>query len=145
MKPAGDPNASTLILSSYYLGICGNLGSSGETDITIEVFVDGFDSHGNPNNVDAQEFDRTTNSSDPDNYELPIQVPEEGTYVVSVIVRGEACQTCCNLVNQPANGCASITNGGEIRFRGTTMTLNAKDLKPAVYVTPLIYGCNCGC
>ena len=130
--------------SGAYLGFCGVLFENQETNLEIEVFVDGIDGQGNVIQLDAQYFNATTDLTDPDNFEFTIEIPESGTFAVSVNVRAESCLDCCTTVHEPNLGCGSF-DPGKPRFRGVSITLNASDIIPFVSVDPVIFACGCNC
>ena len=140
-EPAGPIMGQTnLIIPAYYLtnDFCNEFHEGSEKSLEIEVTVDGIDADLNPIFMGIDVFNATNN--DDSDFMETIDVPEEGTFVITVTIRGQDCYSCCN-----GHSCSAGDNG-KIRYRGNSVSFNAVPPPVSVTITPEFVICtNCGC
>jgi hypothetical protein len=134
--PPGPNGNATLFLPFNYLTLCGEI--FGSADLEVTVLVEGM-LDGTMTLLFDEVFDIDNDDQDPDNLELAILVPTEGTYMVTVtsIV---ACHECCS-----ANNFCGTGSDGEALFFGETGTINATTLKDPTVELMWQMCDNCGC
>lgn len=149
LDPVGEETEGTDIrIPQGYLesALCNEFHEGASRDIEVEVTIDGIDDQGDPVfiGLDIEETDN-------EDYEAfiikDVEVPTQGTYIVTVTIRGlSSCFSCChNTTINDEFPCDSPDNG-KIRFRGTSAIINAVPPPFEITVVPSFVACtNCGC
>jgi hypothetical protein len=132
-----------------YLGFCEKF-FEGEKPMVVEISIDGLKIKDNMLTTDFRgfyEFDITNSKSrsGDTNFKFPIKVPKCGSFVVTIIVRGQdgSCFKCCS--TQDMKSSCPTNQGTKAVYRGQSIKFNV-DLKnpppSAIKIDPVGIGCN---
>lgn len=149
--PARPPlGESFLRLDPQSLDVCQSINENVVRNLEADIEVLGFTG---TNTTPAFMWNNiVTISNDIATWEdIPIEIPENGTFIVTVTLTGSTsdCYKCCWSIPNPNNPSSTICNSfddGRVRFSGTSLRVNATPPPYFIEVTPQFTNCfNCGC
>ncbi len=137
-KPADPTPAGTKVNILGYLGQCKDA-VEGSKNLKIRISVDNYNGSGqitaNYKNYVYQ--NKKNNETDPANYEFPIEVPQSGTYGVTVTVEASECFQCCQ------GSCTNYSPAWGYPFwRGVSTLYNTQPPPAIINVTPAFVSCD---
>ena len=130
------PKAVTVDLG-YYLGTCERF-FEGEKSLMVTIAVDRYAGSGTiEDNYRTYHKPANNDQNLEENMLFPgIEVPEFGTFSLTVTVQGTTCYTCCT-----GPSCTGSGFQGNPYFRGVTTQYNKDNTPETIYVTPKQVSC----
>lgn len=123
------PDKTKVILPNGFLGVHGKF-HNGTKRINYVISVDSYRGNGQFEvNYKTFHFNRSNDDSVTDNITFEIQVPKDGTFVVSITAQSEGCMKF-------ANGSSCPANYGRVFYRGLTPQYNANKAPTSIFITP---------
>ena len=130
--------SSTVVeVPSDFLGDCQS-GTEGDKSFTVTITVDIYQNNQYQENYYTHVYQRNNNSLDYDNFRFDnIEVPESGSYIVSITYTTNDCYVCCNNGSCTATDITGSTwNGGYPYFRGIKFFQNTNTVPDVIYIQP---------
>jgi hypothetical protein len=127
---------STLHVDPNFLGLYSDFHQSGNKSLDVEIAVDALGSGVPRPEVFRGDFVRSDDDSS-NNWRFPIEVPEAGTYKITVTIKGKQCFDNCS----SSDTCQEF-NQGKPFFRSSSTTLNATRFHRNKYITPRFIRCD---
>ncbi len=137
-SPGSYNPAETTVDIGYFLVFCDDFFEGVQRGIKVRINVDRYDGNGNfQSNYKNYRFNVKNDDGNSDNTRFKVEVPETGTYAVSVEIEGTECYKCCQ---------GSCTNyfpaWGYPFWRGVSTQYNSFPPPSVIYVTPSFVSCD---
>ena len=130
---------TTVKLPWNFFNLCGDF-FEGEKNFTVVITVDIYENNEYQSNYFTKEY-FINNTSNNYNFTFDdVEVPQNGSYIVSVTYNTDDCYTCCGQVNAcdatDANG--GIWPGGSPLYRGVKMMVNQSSTPTEININPTL-------